>query len=383
MRAWAEMFNAFLDAHRPHAAVHRRGLLRRTSTASPGTTASGPSWSSRGIELPEGDPADAPDAETVCGLGNRKNDAFDAGARARRRRAPTPARVRAARRSCASAACRWRSSRPRATRPTVLGGGRPDRPLPDRRRRRRRRRARLAGKPAPDTFLHAAERARRRPRRARSCSRTRVSGVAGRRAPATSGWSSASTAAPAPTTLTEAGADVVVADLARAAVSDRRAAPEARRTRPRRSRTRCDRTRFPVDAWRLVETRFDERRPRHHRDAVRRRQRLPRHARQRRGGPRLRTRTAPSSTASTRPGRSSTPRRRSASRAIGQTIVNAPDAKVIRLYVDDEPLLLPIADLLDYERGARLPHRRAAPASSCGAPRRQAGAGRSAPGWSR
>jgi alpha,alpha-trehalose phosphorylase len=35
---------------------------------------------------------------------------------------------------------------------------------------------------------------------------------------------------------------------------------------------------------------------------------------------------------------------------IGQTIVNAPDAKVIRLYVDDEPLLLTVADLHDYER---------------------------------
>jgi beta-phosphoglucomutase family hydrolase len=29
---------------------------------------------SRGVELPEGDPDDSPDAETVCGLGNRKND---------------------------------------------------------------------------------------------------------------------------------------------------------------------------------------------------------------------------------------------------------------------------------------------------------------------
>jgi beta-phosphoglucomutase family hydrolase len=29
---------------------------------------------SRGIELPEGTPDDAPDQETVCGLGNRKND---------------------------------------------------------------------------------------------------------------------------------------------------------------------------------------------------------------------------------------------------------------------------------------------------------------------
>ena len=35
---------------------------------------------------------------------------------------------------------------------------------------------------------------------------------------------------------------------------------------------------------------------------------------------------------------------------VGQTIVNAPDAKVIRLYVDDEPLLLSVADLLEYDR---------------------------------
>ncbi|QYJ03403.1 hypothetical protein KUV85_13850 [Nocardioides panacisoli] len=35
---------------------------------------------------------------------------------------------------------------------------------------------------------------------------------------------------------------------------------------------------------------------------------------------------------------------------VGQTIVNVPDPKVIRLYVDDEPLQLSAADLLEYER---------------------------------
>ena len=35
---------------------------------------------------------------------------------------------------------------------------------------------------------------------------------------------------------------------------------------------------------------------------------------------------------------------------VGQTIVNAPDAKIIRIYVDDEPLVLTQADLLSYER---------------------------------
>ncbi len=39
---------------------------------------------------------------------------------------------------------------------------------------------------------------------------------------------------------------------------------------------------------------------------------------------------------------------------VGQTIVNAPDAKIIRLYVDDEPLLLTVADLLEYERSLDL-----------------------------
>ena len=34
----------------------------------------------------------------------------------------------------------------------------------------------------------------------------------------------------------------------------------------------------------------------------------------------------------------------------GQTIVNAPDAKLMKLYVDDEPLLLETADLREYER---------------------------------
>ena len=35
---------------------------------------------------------------------------------------------------------------------------------------------------------------------------------------------------------------------------------------------------------------------------------------------------------------------------VGQTIVNVPDTKLIKLYVDDEPLLITTADLEDYER---------------------------------
>jgi alpha,alpha-trehalose phosphorylase len=35
---------------------------------------------------------------------------------------------------------------------------------------------------------------------------------------------------------------------------------------------------------------------------------------------------------------------------VGQTIINAPDAKVMRVYVDDEPLSLDVADVRDYTR---------------------------------
>ena len=35
---------------------------------------------------------------------------------------------------------------------------------------------------------------------------------------------------------------------------------------------------------------------------------------------------------------------------VGQTIINAPDAKIMRVYVDDEPLALDVADVREYER---------------------------------
>lgn len=75
MRAWSVMFNDFLSSRgvgEPYTDedyfAHVDGKPRydgvRTFLAS------------RGITLPEGTPDDEPAAETVCGLGNRKNDAF-------------------------------------------------------------------------------------------------------------------------------------------------------------------------------------------------------------------------------------------------------------------------------------------------------------------
>lgn len=77
MRAWDEMFNAYLESkgiEEPYTDQdyfdHVDGRPRYDGVRA--------FLTSRGIELPEGDPSDSPDEETVSGLGNRKNDAFNA-----------------------------------------------------------------------------------------------------------------------------------------------------------------------------------------------------------------------------------------------------------------------------------------------------------------
>jgi len=77
MRAWEEMFSAFLagrpEPHQPYTEAdyfaHVDGRPRYDGVRH--------FLASRGITLPEGTPDDDPSAETVCGLGNRKNDAFN------------------------------------------------------------------------------------------------------------------------------------------------------------------------------------------------------------------------------------------------------------------------------------------------------------------
>lgn len=74
MHAWDAMFNAFLTEHRGAPYTSRDyfdyvdGKPRYDGVRS--------FLASRGIDLPDGDPSDPPDAETVCGLGNRKNEVF-------------------------------------------------------------------------------------------------------------------------------------------------------------------------------------------------------------------------------------------------------------------------------------------------------------------
>ena len=146
---------------------------------------------------------------------------------------------------------------------------------------------------------------------------------------------------------------------------------------PPRGRDPLDRHVFPIDPWRAGRAAL---RPRHlgrNETLFAVGQRLPRHARQRRGGPRQPRRTAPTSTASTRPSPIQHAEEAFGFARVGQTMVNVPDSKLIRLYVDDEPLLLSIADLEQLRPHPRLPR----PAVLTRSPglahaRRQAGAGR-------
>ena len=79
MVAWSEMFNAFLGSYggagdrAPYTDAdyfaHVDGKPRYDGVRD--------FLESRGIELPQGSPDDPASAETVCGLGNRKNDAFN------------------------------------------------------------------------------------------------------------------------------------------------------------------------------------------------------------------------------------------------------------------------------------------------------------------
>lgn len=74
MRAWARLFEPYLAAHgaRPYTVADYFTFI----DGKPRYDGVRSLLASRGIVLPEGTPEDAPDADTVCGLGNRKNATF-------------------------------------------------------------------------------------------------------------------------------------------------------------------------------------------------------------------------------------------------------------------------------------------------------------------
>lgn len=75
-RAWSGMFNDFLGG-RGLDADYSLGDYHQYVDGKPRYEGVRSFLESRDIDLPEGDPSDDPTAETVCGLGNRKNDAFE------------------------------------------------------------------------------------------------------------------------------------------------------------------------------------------------------------------------------------------------------------------------------------------------------------------
>lgn len=76
MRAWDQMFNAFLEQRGGQAPYTDDDYFEHVD-GKPRYEGVRDFLASRDIELPEGGPDDDPDAETVGGLGNRKNVVFE------------------------------------------------------------------------------------------------------------------------------------------------------------------------------------------------------------------------------------------------------------------------------------------------------------------
>ena len=210
MRAWSEMFNGFLR-ERGVAEPYTDEDYFRHVDGRPRYEGVRTFLQSRGIELPEGDPSDGPDAETVSGLGNRKNEAFNA----------VLARdgvdgIRRVASGCSTRSRRWGtkmavvSSSKNA--PAVLeAAGIADR-FPVVVSGAVATELGLAGKPSPETFLHAAQELGVSKDRA-VVLEDATSGVRAGRDGDFGLVVGVDRGAGAPA-LTEAGADVVVTDLA-------------------------------------------------------------------------------------------------------------------------------------------------------------------------
>jgi len=75
MRAWDKVFNAFLSDHGVAEAYTDADYFDFVD-GKPRYDGVRSFLASRGLNLPDGEPTDPTSAETVCGLGNRKNEAF-------------------------------------------------------------------------------------------------------------------------------------------------------------------------------------------------------------------------------------------------------------------------------------------------------------------
>ncbi|WP_296139975.1 HAD family phosphatase [uncultured Tessaracoccus sp.] len=152
MRAWSEMFNAFLDDDQPR---YTDDDYFRHVDGKPRYDGVRDFLASRGIELPWGSPEDDPGARTVCGLGNAKNEQFNV-IIARDGVQAYPGSVRLVEHLVAlGTKLAVVSSSKNA--PAVLRAAGLDQHFPVIVDGNLAAREQLAGKPAPDTFQRAAE----------------------------------------------------------------------------------------------------------------------------------------------------------------------------------------------------------------------------------
>jgi beta-phosphoglucomutase family hydrolase len=212
--AWKDMFDEFLQRHAartgaPFVPFDPVVDYDRYVDGRPRDDGTREFLRSRGIDLPEGDPADPPGADTVAGLSNRKNDLVLARIRSQGVR-PYPGSVRfveEARRAGLGTAVVSSS----ANTAEVLASAGLSHLVDERVDGLVAAREHLAGKPAPDTYLAAARRLGVEPGRAAVFEDALAGVEAGRagRFGLVVGVDRAGQAA----ALAAHGADVVVADL--------------------------------------------------------------------------------------------------------------------------------------------------------------------------
>jgi beta-phosphoglucomutase family hydrolase len=152
MRAWGRMFSEFLAGRA--VAGYRDADYFASIDGRPRLDGVRAMLASRGIVLPEGTPDDDPALETVAGLGNRKNAAFTAEL-AERGVQPYPGSVRFVDAAVAAGLAVAVVSSSRNAEPVLRAAGIRDR-FPVVVDGAVAAAAGLAGKPAPDTYLHAA-----------------------------------------------------------------------------------------------------------------------------------------------------------------------------------------------------------------------------------
>lgn len=236
--AWRQLFSDYLDSRSVTAYAdddyerHLDGLQRYDGVEK--------LLASRGIELPRGTPDDPPGTDTVCALGNRKNVVFRE-ILERQGVTPFPGAVALARSlvragvsvavvsSSRNAAAVLQAAGLTDLFPLVIGGV-------------EAANLGLESKPAPDSFLHAAELLGADPARS-VVVEDAVSGVAAGRA-GNFGLVVGVAEGVQAERLREAGADLVLSGLGGLAEQVQAHG--------------MDRERFPVDEWRLLETRPPE-----------------------------------------------------------------------------------------------------------------------------